>query len=659
MKIKLNYLSACSFKKQLGIAKYSKAVLSFLFIFFVFAQSINAQDRFDVLDEKLNQLAKSYPGINEAVEISMTAASLQEYVRAIGTSNNLNVNVDPGIDVKLSNSFKKVTAKEVFLFLCKRYDLDIQFVGPIITFVKYAAPVVEKKIAQRKINILYERNADLLSYDLNNDTLGNVTKEITKQSGRNIIYSPELMNKVVSGYMQNASFISALEKLAFANDLKVSKTPDDFYVFEKKQIVAGNSGTNNNPFGSLTGSTNNNPVQENKNAKIKVQDGLITMDVSNLPIAEVVNTVSKELGKNYFLFSELKGNTTLKVVEAPYDEFLRLLFNGTELTFKKDGQTYLFGDRNLEGLRQSKLITLKNRTIEKMMDFVPAELKKGVDVKLFEDLNGLIVSGSQPRINELEAFIRQIDVVVPMVHIEVIIADVRKSNSLSAGISAGLGTKTGTTGGTVLPDYNFNLNAQSINNLISGINGFGLINLGNVSSNFYASLKAMETNGVLKLRSTPQIATLNGHEAKLSVGQTQYYLEVNNQLVNQVNTQQNLLQTQNWKSVNADLSVSIDPQVSGDEQITMTINVKQSSFTERVSNTAPPGTINRDFQSLVRVKNGEMIMLGGLEENQVNNSGSGLPFISRIPILKWIFGNRTKSKSENKLTIFIKPTVIF
>jgi type IV pilus assembly protein PilQ len=61
----------------------------------------------------------------------------------------------------------------------------------------------------------------------------------------------------------------------------------------------------------------------------------------------------------------------------------------------------------------------------------------------------------------------------------------------------------------------------------------------------------------------------------------------------------------------------------------------------------------------VRVKNGEMIMLGGLEENSNSNSGKGLPLISRIPVLKWIFGNRTKSKTENKLTIFIKPTIIY
>jgi type IV pilus assembly protein PilQ len=622
---------------------------------------IKAQDRFDLIDEKLNQLAKNYPGINEQVDVSMSGATIQEYIRTIGATNNINVNVDPSLDIKLTNNFNKVTAKEVFLFLCKRYDLDILFVGPIITFTKYMpppAPVVEKKIESRKVNIKYEKTADLLSYDLTNDTLGNVTKEITKQSGKNIIFAPELANKMVSGFMQNAPFNSALEKLAFANDMKVSKTPDDFYIFERKQVVVNQNGqdpNNNNPFGSLT--TPNAPATPAKNTKIRITDGLISMDVQGMPINEIVSGVSKELGKNYFLFSDLKGNASLKVDEAPYEEFLKLLFNGTDLTFKKDGSTYLFGDRNLEGLRQSKLITLKNRTIEKMIDFIPAELKKGIELKIFEDLNGIIVSGSQPRINELEAFLRQVDLVVPMVHIEVIIADVRKSNSLSAGISAGIGTNSARTSGTLLPEYNVSLNSQSINNLISGINGLGIINLGAVTPNFYLNLKAMESNGVLKIRSTPQIATLNGHEAKLSIGQTQYYLEVSNNVIGSQNPQ-NII-SQNYKPVNADLSVSIDPQISGDEQITMTINVKQSSFTERINPSAPPGTINRDFQSLMRVRNGEMIMLGGLEETQVNKSGSGLPLIARIPVLKWLFGNNTRSKSENKLTIFIKPTVIY
>jgi type IV pilus assembly protein PilQ len=618
---------------------------------------VKAQDRFDLLDEKLNQLGKNYPGINDKVELSINAATIQEFVRAIGTSNNLNVTVDPTLDVKVTNTFKNVTAKEVFIFLCKRYDLDIMFVGPIMTFAKYVPPLTPVKVvAGKKINVKYEPATDLLSYELSGDTLANVTKEITKQSGKNIIYSPDLANKVVNGFMQTAPFNNALEKLAFANDLKVTLTPDNFYIFEKKQAVAAdpkNNTGNNNSFGNL--GQNNTP----KNNNFFIKDGLITADAQNIPISELVNSISKEIGKNYFLFSELKGNATVKIVDATYDDFLKYLFNGTDFTFKKDGEIYLFGDRNLEGLRQSKVITLKNRTIEKVLEFVPAELKKGIDIKTFDDLNGLIVSGSQPRIDELEAFLRHIDLVVPLVHIEVIIADIRKSNTLSAGISAGLGNKPAVTGGTLVPQVDLSLNATSINNLISGINGLGIINLGSVTPNFYLTIKALEQQGVLKVRSTPQLATLNGHEAKLSIGKTEYYLEVQNNVINNSNATSNILQSQQYKPVNADLAVTIDPQVSGDEQITMTINVKQSTFTERISNTAPPGSINRDFSSLIRVKNGEMIMLGGLEENTTSHSGKGLPGISRIPILRWLFGDRTKTKSENKLTIFIKPTIIY
>lgn len=617
----------------------------------VFGFIAKSQDRFAILEQKLIEVAKSSPGLNEKVDLSINGASVPEFIRAIGVNNNLNVNVDPTIDGKVVNNFSKVTAQDVFLFLCRNYNLDINFVGPIMSFVKYNAPLNPIKTASKKINVKYEPTAELLSLDLSNDSLSAATKEITKQSGKNIIFSPELSGKMISGYVQNSPFASALEKIAFANDMKVTITKDNFYIFEKKtsanEAVKANSGSSNYNF--------------NTNTSVQVKDGLISVDAQNISISDLVNGVSKELNKNYFLFNELKGNTTLKIKEAGYDDFLKLLFNGTDFTFKKEGEIYLFGDRNLEGLRQSKLITLKNRTIEKVLEYIPAELKKGVDIKTFDDLNGLIVSGSQPRINELESFLRQIDIVVPLVHIEVIIADVRKSNTISTGISAGLGTKpAAATNGTLLPQVDLSLNAASLNNIISGINGLGIVNLGNVTPNFYLSIKALEEQGALKIRSTPQIATLNGHEAKLKVGSTVYYLEVQNNLINTNNNNNtNITQTQQYKSLDADLSLSINPQVSGDEQITMNINVTQSSFTERISSTAPPGKLNRDFQSLVRVKNGEMIMLGGLEENSNSNSGKGLPLISRIPVLKWIFGNRTKSKTENKLTIFIKPTIIY
>ncbi len=633
-----------------------------LILFFSFVVKItSAQDRFAILEQKLIEVSKSSPGINEKVDVSFTGSTIQEFIRAIGVNNNLNVTVDPTIDVKISNNFSKVSASEVFLFLCKNYNLDITFIGPIMSFGKYTAPVSLVKVSTKKLNVGFEPTGNLLSFDFNNDTLASAAKEITKLSGKNIIFSPELSGKLVSGYVQNSPINNALEKLAFANDMKISITPDNFYILEKKQIIndpknnaAGANGTNSNF--NLT-----SPSTTNKNTNVTIKDGLVSADVQNIPILDLVNSISKDLNKNYFLFSDIKGNSTVKIVDATYDDFLRLLFNGTDYTFKKEGEVYLFGDRNLEGLRQSKLITLKNRTIEKVLEFIPADLKKGVDIKTFEDLNGLIVSGSQPRINEIETFLRQIDLVVPMIHIEVIIADVRKSNTISTGITAGIGSKpAAATTGSLIPQINLSLNATAINNLISGINGLGIINLGNVTPNFYLTLKALEEQGALKIRSTPQIATLNGHEAKLKIGSTVYYLEVQNNLINGNNGgTAGFTQTQQYKPLDADLSISIDPQVSGDEQITMSIGVTQSTFTEKLGDTGPTGKLNRDFQSLIRVKNGEMIMLGGLEELSNSSSGKGLPLISRIPVLKWIFGSRSKSKSENKLTIFIKPTIIY
>jgi type IV pilus assembly protein PilQ len=632
-------------------------VLTFFLSFCFIAKS---QDRFAILEQRLIDLGKTSPGLNEKVDLSINGASIQEFIRAIGVNNSLNVNVDPSIDVKIANNFSKVTAQEVFLFLCKNYNLDITFVGPIMSFVKYVAPAAPiKAVVSKKINVSYEPTAALLSFDLQNDTLSSAAKEITKQSGKNIIFSPDLIGKIVNGYVQNMPMNSALEKLAFANDMKVSVTPDNFYIFEKKvsivdpKVAANANGINNSNFGLTNANTKNG-------SNVIVKDGLISVDAQNIAIIELVNSASKESGKQYFLFNELKGNATLKIIDASYDDFLKLLFNGTDFTFKKEGEIYLFGDRNLEGLRQSKLITLKNRTIDKVLEYIPAELKKGVDIKSFPDLNGLIVSGSQPRINELEAFVRQIDLVVPLVHIEVIIADVRKSNTITTGISAGIGAKPADiTQGGLLPQVDLSLNATAINNLISGINGLGVINLGSVTPNFYLTLKALEEQGALKIRSTPQIATLNGHEAKLKIGSTVYYLEVQNNVITSGNSNPTVTQSQQYKPLDADLSITFNPQVSGDEQITMTIGVTQSTFTEKLGATGPTGKLNRDFQSLVRVKNGEMIMLGGLEENSNGSSGRGLPWISRVPVLKWIFGNRTKSKTENKLTIFIKPTIIY
>ncbi len=621
--------------------------------------AVNAQDleRFTVIENKLKELSKDNIGLNNKVELSVNGVSIQEFIRGIGTANNLNVSIDNGLNSKIVNNFTNVTVADVLLFLCKKYDLDISFVGNIMSIKQYEAPAKpSEKYQSKKINVSYDKAADLLTLDFNNDSLSLVAKELTKVSQKNVVFAPDLTGKLVSGYIQQMPFNAAMEKFAFANSFKVTPTDDNFYLLEKLDAGTDNNNTKGKSKGKVPA---NSP---GLNVEVGV-DKLVTVEANDVAISDILNAVSSEMKNNYFLFTVPKGNTSLNIKNATYDQFLNRLFNNTDFTFKKDGEIYLIGDRNIEGLRLTKLFQLKYRTVDKVIDVIPSELKKNVDVKAFNDQNSLILSGSQPRIEEIEAFLRDIDRVVPVISIEVIIMDISNFHNVSTGIKATLGdggaNQPSKTSGQVFPGVNIAATSTSINNVITGINGLGIVNLGKVTPNFYVTLQLMEDNGDLKINSTPLLATLNGHEAKMNISETRYYLQQTTNVTS--NNSTNVANSQQYIPLNAEFSLTIHPIVSGDEQITLDINVKKQSFTTQygINGTGPFGTSTRDFQSLIRIKNQEMIMLGGLDEENKSQTGSGVPILSRIPVLKWFFGLRTKKVSKSKLTIFIKPTVIY
>ena len=177
------------------------------------------------------------------------------------------------------------------------------------------------------------------------------------------------------------------------------------------------------------------------------------------------------------------------------------------------------------------------------------------------------------------------------------------------------------------------------------------------SNNFYAKIQALETNGNLKIRSTPKLSTLNGHQATLTRGETTYYAVTRRDVIGSQNPQ--TTEIKNYFPIDANLSIGIRPMVSGDDNITLSINVTQSDFNgDRIDPEAPPGMNSREFTSTIRVKDKDVIILGGIEESASNNSGSGVPFLARIPIIKYLFSKRVRTASKSKLSVLIKPTII-
>ncbi len=644
-------------------------VFLFLTLSFPLIGKTQEMDRFQLIERRLNEVALNVYGLDQKIDFSVSGVSLQEFLRAIAEANNLNINIDPAIDIKLFNSFKQEKVSNIILFLVKEHDLDIRFTGNIMSFSKYIPPLSEpEKPKSKELSIHYNSLKNQLNLDLKSDTLSQVVRKIVQITKKNIILSPGLENMLVSVYIENLQFESAIEKFVFANRLLVSKTQDGVYVIERLP-------DNEDPLESLNtqyiGKQNSsNADKKNKRKKISQQQAgfyfnisedtpgekRIELDAVNVPILDIIKVVATELNLSYFIYSDLKGNATINVSNVSFQNFLHYLFNGTDYTFKYEYGLYLIGDRKSEGIRATKVMQLFNRPLDNVVESIPADIKKGVEIKEFKELNSVLLTGSYPQIVEIQNFITSIDKIVPMVTIEVILVDVRKGKSIKTGIKAGVSDSV-RTGGTILPGIDFNFGSRSINDFLSKLGSNNTVNLGRVSPNFYFGLSALEDNSNVEVRSMPKLTTLNGHEANLTIGSTRYYSITTQNVLGSLSPQTVI--TQQYNPVQANLSIGISPVISGDDQVTLKIDVNISDFIGEAVNNAPPPSATSQFKSIIRVRNEEMIVLGGLERNEKSDGGTGIPVLSRIPVLKWIFSSRTKSTNKVVSIVFIKPTILY
>ena len=482
---------------------------------------------------------------------------------------------------------------------------------------------------------------------MSKDTLSRVTKKIAQLSNKNISIQQGLDNLQVNGYIQNVKFDNAIERLAFSNDLEAIKDTNGIFTLRRSTKPLESK--------SSTGDNQSNKNKAISKTSIKTtSDGLISFDLKDGSIKDLIIDVSDKLGVSYLFNSLPEGNITAKLENVNYDQFLTNVLNGTKFTFSKDDNLYTIGERLKEGLRDVYVYQLNYRSIDKIVSLIPKDLSEGVVITPFIEQNSLVLSGAQPNLNNVKNFLTEIDKPVPVVLIELLIIDVKRTHNVQTGISAGLGKGDTKSSGSLFPGVDINLGSSTLNEIL---NIFGLKTLGAVVPEFYANLKLLEQNGYINIQSTPRLSTLNGHEATMNLGETSYYLEQQQNIIGTQSPQ--TVVTNTYKSVQADFSITITPVVSGDEQVTLDIDVNQSDFTGRISPNAPPGQTHRQFKSSIRIKNEEMIVLGGLETNERNETGEGLPVLSRVPGLKWLFAKKTKDREKSKLIVFIKPTIIY
>jgi len=186
---------------------------------------------------------------------------------------------------------------------------------------------------------------------------------------------------------------------------------------------------------------------------------------------------------------------------------------------------------------------------------------------------------------------------------------------------------------------------------------YGKVSVGTLARDKYSVVMNMlSTYGSTKVLTRPRIVVVNKEEAKILVGTREAYITST-----QSQGQSTTLTSESVQFIDVGLKLAVVPTIGADGFITMKIKPEVSSVQSTLTTSAGtvvPIVATSQSESVVKVKDGNMLIIAGLSREESDKNDSGLPGLSRLPILGHLFSTRGREKKKSELVIFITPTII-
>ena len=175
-------------------------------------------------------------------------------------------------------------------------------------------------------------------------------------------------------------------------------------------------------------------------------------------------------------------------------------------------------------------------------------------------------------------------------------------------------------------------------------------------------IKFLGTQGDVKAISSPRVMTLNNQPALISVGKELFYKIKSTSALGSGNTQ-NTAQGETVDSVFAGILLDITPEIDANGVITLKINPSISETVNPIAKDStvreiPPDLIRRQIASVVKVRDGEHAILGGLITSKTGFQANKVPVLGDIPVLEYLFKKETKIETVEELVLIITPHIV-
>ena len=397
------------------------------------------------------------------------------------------------------------------------------------------------------------------------------------------------------------------------------------------------------------------------------------------------NTVQTRLFKINYLPGRREGASDIRVTSSSISQSN----SGTNATGSGTGTANTGGNSgNNHGGRSDDTAHVRTTSDADFWREVKASLVSLVGVVdqrsvVLNPAAGVIVVRATPaELRHVEEYLKAMQLSIErQVMLEAKIVSVELSTGSQAGVNWGAFGSQGNNKvsfGSAAPGASLapkgNAITDGINTMTAGAGlaasaiGQGFYGLAFQASNFAAMLNFLESQGKVHVLSSPRIATLNNQKAVLKVGSDELFVTGVSTTTTTSTTGNTSTPTLNLQPFFSGVALDVTPQIDESGNVMLHVHPTVSKVTEKTKNIdlgslgsfSLPLALSTvsETDSIVRVRNGQIVAIGGLMTEETHDDRSGLPVLGDVPVVGGMFRQKSGSLTKRELVILIKPSVI-
>lgn len=394
----------------------------------------------------------------------------------------------------------------------------------------------------------------------------------------------------------------------------------------------------------------------------------ISVAFRDADLREVMFFFADVMKMNVVLDPEVTGKVDIRLNQVPWDQAFQVILKNQGLDAIEEDNVVRIAKTtklrteaaDLRSLKQAQDLAVDPVTFTRTLSY--AKVQDALQVlqqvktdrgKIVADIrtNTLIIQDIPDRMQAYNGLLDSLDTQTPQVIIEARIVEAIRSFERDLGINWGIAGDAdpalGTQTNLQFP-HRVNFDAD-VNTAPPGFPSAGSIGLmlGNVLDSFTLdiALEAFESDGKVRILSSPKIATQNNQPATIEQG---VQIPVVTTTATEVDVQY----------VPASLRLIVTPQITAEDTVIMKVKVENNQPSDTVSVSDVPGIVTESVDTQILVRTGTTAVIGGVYKLQETDNETGIPGLRKIPFFGWLFKNKVNQKDSSELLVFITPKIV-